>query len=269
MSELQTEEAGAELPQETANVEAGTAESGADLAAASGDDHEQSTNNGIDQEAVNKAINKKHFQMKEAERNAEASEKRAQELEARLQKLEQGDDPVIPPIVDPYDEDYEAKTKARDEAILGKAQFDFQQTAVADQASRTQQEQVRADQARVDGLVTEYTDRATKLGLDAKKVDDAGDKVVAYGISADLAQFILADEEGPLITTYLADNPLELDRLGKLSSMEAAVRINSIVREKAASLKPKITQAPEPAEVLSGRGAPEGKDPWLSGVKYS
>jgi len=93
MSELQTEEAGAELPLETANVEAGTAESGADLAAASGDDHEQSTNNGIDQEAVNKAINKKHFQMKEAERKAEASDKRAQELEVRLQKLEQGDDP--------------------------------------------------------------------------------------------------------------------------------------------------------------------------------
>lgn len=266
MSELQTEETGAELP---AEVDAGTVESGADLAAASGGDHEQSTSDSIDQDAVNKAINKKHFQMKEAERKAEASDKRAGELEARLQKLEQGDEPVIPPIVDQYDEDYEAKVKARDEAIQRKWQFDSQQKTAADQATRTQNEQVQAQQAKVDGLVSEYNDRSVKLGLDATKVESAGNRVVEYGISADLAQFILADPEGPLITTYLAENPLELDRLGKMTPMQAAVRVNSTIREKAAPLKPKVTQAPEPAEVLNGRGAPEGKEPWLQGVKYS
>ncbi len=269
MSELQTEETGADLNQGTAEVDAGTVESGADLAAASGGDHEQSTDDNFNKEAANKAINKKHWEAREAERKADAATKRADDAEARLQKLEQGDEPVIPPIVDQYDEDYEAKVKARDEAIQRKAQFDFQQKNVADQATRTQNEQVQAQQAKVDGLVTEYNDRSTKLGLDAKKVDDAGMRVVDYGISAELAQFILADEEGPLITTYLADNPLELDRLGKLSPMQAAVRVNSVIREKAASLKPKVTQAPEPAEVLNGRGAPEGKEPWLQGVKYS
>lgn len=265
MSELQTEEVVAETP---ANTEAGTVESGAELATASVEGHETKTD-GIDQEAVNKAINKKHFQMKEAERNAEASDKRANELEARLQKLEQGEDPVIPPPVDPYADDYEEKTRQRDEAITRKAKFDSQQQFAADQVTRTQNEQMQANQTRVDGLLTEYYDRTVKLGLDPNKVEAASNRVVDYGISADLANFILADEEGPLITQYLADNPMELDGLARMTPMQAAVRVNSIVREKAASLKPQISQAPEPTEVLNGRGAPEGTDPWLSGGTYS
>lgn len=265
MSELPTEEAGAEL---LAEANPGTVESGAELATASVEGHETKTD-GIDQEAVNKAINKKHFQMKEAERNAEASDKRANELEARLQKLEQGEDPIIPAIPDPYSETYEADIKARDEAITRKAQFDSQQTFAADQATRTQNEQMQANQTRVDGLLTEYNDRSVKLGLDPNKVEAAGNRVVDYGISADLANFILADEEGPLITQYLADNPMELDGLARMTPMQAAVRVNSVVREKAASLKPQISQAPEPTEVLNGRGAPEGTDPWLAGGTYS
>jgi hypothetical protein len=265
MSELQTEEAGADLNQGTAEVDAGTVESGADLATA----EQETKTDGIDQEAVNKAINKKHFQMKEAERNAEASEERANKLEARLQKLEQGDDPVIPPPVDPYADDYEEKTRERDDAITRKAQFDSQQKFAADQVTRTQEDKVQADQTRIDGLVTEYNGRAVKLGLDASEVERAGETVVQYGISQDLATFILGDEEGPLITKYLAANPLELDALSRMSPMQAAIRVNAEIRTKAASLKPQISQAPEPTEVLSGRGAPEGSDPWLSGGTYS
>jgi len=267
MGELQTEEAGAELP---AEADAGTVENGAELATASGENHEQKTDDGFNPETAKKAIDKQHFKFRDEERKRLASDKRADEAEAELRGLKQVDDPVIPPPVDPYADDYEEMTRQRDDAITRKAQFDSQQKFAADQATRTQNEQMQADQTRIDGLVTEYNGRAVKLGLDASEVEHAGDTVVQYGISQDLAQFILGDEEGPLITKYLAANPLELDALSRMSPMQAAIRVNADIRTKAASLKPQISQAPDPTEVLSGRGAPaDGADPWLSGGTYS
>jgi hypothetical protein len=266
MSELPTAEAGAELP---AEANPGTVESGAELATASVEGHEQKPDDGFNQETAKQAINKKHFQYKEEERNRLTAEKERDELATRLQKLEQGDDPVIPPPVDPYADDYEEKTRQRDEAITRKAQFDSQQQFAADQITRTQNEQVQAAQSRSNELVKGFSDRCVKLGLDLDTVDSATNRVVNYGISKDLADFVLDHDEGPLIAQYLAQNLTELDALAGMTPMQAAARIDSVIKTKAASLKPKISQAPDPTDVLSGNGAPETKSHWLSAGTYS
>lgn len=268
MSELQTEATEA-IDSNIEPVEAeatGTEEVGAELAPASEEKHEEKQ--GVDQDAVNKAINKKHYQMKEAQREAEAARKEAEELKAKLQTLEVGQEPSVPPIPDPYDDDYEAKVKARDDAILRKAEFDAGQKIIADQKAAAQKQAEEAEAKRVDSMVSSYMGNATKLGLNAAEVEKAGDVLVNNGVSQDVALFLLDDAEGPLMTQYLANNPIELDELASMPPMKAAIHLNSVIREKSSSLKPQVTNAPEPAEVLGGNGAPEETRPNITGATF-
>lgn len=266
MSELQTDDVGT-----TENVEAisaGTVTDGSDLAPDTGANQEQKPEGAVDQESINKAINKKHFQYKEEERKRLAAEKEAEELKSRLQKLEMGSEPNVPPIPDPYDEDYETKVKARDEALMRKVEFDARQRIASEQQERTQKEAQEAEKKRIESLAQGFDNRATQLGLDVNAVRSAGDVVVNYGIGEELAIFLLEDKEGPLITTYLAENPLEIEELRQMSPLQAAIKINSEVRTKASARKPQVSAAPEPADILSGNGAPEDNRPLIRGAKF-
>ena len=264
MSELQTED-GATFSEEV--PETGTVTDGSELAPDTGENQEQKTE-GFNQEAANKAINKKHFQFKEAERQQKAAEDRANELEAKLQTMEQGSEPVVPAIPDPYSENYEAEVKAYGEAIQRKTQFDQRAQFAQEQQSRTQQEAQQAEDKRFDILLSEFTDRSTKLGLDKKDVDQASITVAQYGINPDLALFLLEDSEGPLITKYLAANTFELESLANMNPMQAAIQVNSAIRQRASSMKPQVSGAPDPADVLQGNGAPEQESPLLKGATF-
>ena len=60
---------------------------------------------------------------------------------------------------------------------------------------------------------------------------------------------------------HLAANPLELHELVTASPI-AAGRMLADVKAKAAALKPKTSDAPDPASALGGRGAPQkGRGP--------
>jgi hypothetical protein len=59
---------------------------------------------------------------------------------------------------------------------------------------------------------------------------------------------ILADEYGPLITKYLANNVLELERVMSMPLASAAVYLDRAVKQKAAALKPKVNTAPDPID---------------------
>jgi hypothetical protein len=266
MSELHTDSVES-VDDFTEATETGTGETGAELAPATGDNQEEKTSQDFNQESVNKAINKKHFQMKEAERRAEAAQKEAEELKARLQKLEQGPEPTIPSIPDPYSETYEQDMVAYSEAVAKKAEFDANQRFANEQKARQQQEAQEQQQKALQEKVTQYRTNAQSLGLDPDDVDRAGDAVVNYGISADVASFLLEDKDGPLITKYLADNPMEIERLSTMSPMMAAIAVNNDLRERASVYRPKTTSAPAPPETLSGGGVPSD-DPRLKGVIF-
>lgn len=265
--ELQTDGAGAESGQDLETVATGTVTDGAELAAATGENQEQKTE-GFNQEAANKAINKKHFQYKEEERQRKATEAENKRLQSELETLKQGEAPVVPDIPDPFSDNYEDQIKARDEALMRKAAYDKQQEFVANQQANAQKQTEEAEQKRFDGLVSGFNSNAVKLGLDAQEVERAGNTVAQYGISADVASYILEDSEGPLIAKFLAANPLEIESLNTLSPMQAAIKLNNEIRTKAASLKPQISNAPDPADILSGGGVPEGQSPLLSGATF-
>lgn len=264
--ELPTDESGIALdidPIEDNEANSETAEGGAELAPATDVEQEKPT------DGAQKAINKQHAKYREEERKRIAAEGEAKELKEKLEAIEATRaDVTIPPIPDPYEDDFEEKVKARDEAITRKATQDAQHQNVLDQQSASAEAANKAEQERVQSVISTYDQRIVKLGLDQAEVRAAGDKVIDHGITGDLAMYIMQQEDGPLITKYLADNPIQVDELRHMTPMEAAVKINSDIKLAASAMKPQASNAPDPAETLSGRGAGEKESEFTKGATF-
>lgn len=207
-----------------------------------------------DPSGYTKAINRKHFEMEEQRRRADAAETELQ----TLRNAQQPSRPEIPAIPDPYDENFTDLLETRDKAINEAAQFDAnqaQQQAAQQREAYAAQHQQRTE---LNESIQTYAGRAEKLGVSAAELEVAGNTVAAYGLPDVLAQHILADEQGPLITSYLAKNPNELEALRKLPLMQAGVHISTVIRDKVKAGQG-ISNTPEPVDGLGGGGAPPGK----------
>lgn len=205
------------------------------------------------QEIFNKAIGKKTFEMREAERKLEAERAERMRMEAELAKFKA---PVVevPPMPDPYSDNYEEKVRQRDEAIALRAAYNAQQEQYKQaQAYQQQQEAIRRQQ-ELEESVTAYKANAVKLGVKQEELAQAAQTVANYGINEDLALAIIGDEHGALITTYLANNMTDLDKVVRMSPIQAAMYIANEIKPKAIARKPKISSAPEPAEKITGNG---------------
>ena len=258
MSELQPDEVILEDENQSE-----TADGGAELAPATGENQDKT------EDGVQKAINKQHAKYREEERLKIAAQNEAKELKEKLAAFEaEKGDITIPVLPDPYDEDYEAKITARDEAITRKATQDAQQKNVIEQQNANQEAANKADQEHIQSLINDYDKRIVTLGLDVNTVKSAGNKVIEYGISGDLAEFIMQQDDGPLITQYLAENPIQVDELRNMPIAMAAIKINSDIKQAASAMKPQASNAPAPAETLSGRGAGEQKNPLIAGATF-
>lgn len=206
-----------------------------------------------EQQAIfDKVIGEKTFKAREAERKAEAAEAKLRELEAQLPKENR---PSVPPIPDPYDPDFDSKVAARDEAIKAAAAFDAKQELVKSQQQALQRQRLEAEQAELLRTATAYKERSDKLGIAPADLQTAANALSTFGISEDLTKFLLKDEQGPLMTMFLARNPVALERMAGLSPIEMGHYIASEVKPKLAAVKTR-TQAPAPADVLDGGGSP-------------
>lgn len=251
------------IENEEITEETETAEGGAELAPAQEEEPAK-----ID-DGAQKAINKQHAKYREEERKRIEVEKEAAELREKLAKFEADKgDVTIPSIPDPYDDDYEEQLRLRDEAIMRKARQDAQQESVLAQQRTNEEAAKKAEEERIRTLTSGYDKQITALGLNPDDIRNAGNKVVDYGISVDVAEFILQQENGPLITKYLADNPIVLDDLRNMTPIQAAFKIDSEISAAASTLKPQASKAPDPAETLSGRGAGELDSPFIGGATF-
>ena len=171
----------------------------------------------------------------------------------------------IPELPDPYDDDFETKMAARDEAITSAANFD----AKARQADLVKEADAKAQEVkRQEVLVNSvkvYTDRAKDLGVTTQELEVAGSALVQAGINDELSTYILSDDKGPLITKHLAENPAAIDAMRAMTTMQAAVYIATQVKPNV-SVKPKQS-APSPADTLSG-GAPQSGNGWPEGATF-
>jgi len=273
MSELNTDTPSADtelITQNPAQVEPGTTESGPELATGEGADPDK-----INQDAVQDRINKVTQKRYEAERATKAANKERDDLQTKLDAIEANKPaPTVSEMPDRFDmtdEEFNAALLKRDNErqVLADHNADQKARQTASQAAIDKQNEAR--QEAVNKTSDEYIKRADKFGISRDNLTKASNLVVGYGLSNDVANHIAGHENGPLIVTYLATNPEELSNLADMNPMQAAVHVSNVLSEKAAVMKPKTSNAPDPVVPLGGNGVdPDmGKYPNLKGVKYS
>jgi len=270
MSELQNDSVESDL-NESAEIE--NQENGADLATASESEHEQQPKvdeEAAKQEAIQKTINKKHFEAKDAERKLEAANKQIADFQAQQREQMAAQVGNIPPMPDPFDDDFDEKVKQRDDALIAQANFNTQNQTFQQQQKFNQQQAQQLKQEQLQTQIQTYNARTKELGISTDELQAAGNTVAQYGISDDLTMAILADSDGPLITKYLAANTQELINLSSMNPLQAAMHIERNVREKAALLKPKTSNTAAPTTDFKGAGADTdaGKFPLTKGAKF-
>jgi hypothetical protein len=204
------------------------------------------------QKTVDNAIGRQHAKFREQQQRADVLEAELQRVRAQVPQQQR---PDIPDAPDPLDDNFDQQLGVRDEAIRERAAFDVrqevtiaQQTAAANQAQATQQ-------ADLNQSAQTYGKRAQDLGLDAAELQVAAQTVAAYGVSDELVVHILNDEQGPLITRYLAGNLVELEALSGMAPMQAAVHLATKIVPKMTAV-PTNSGAPPPSDGLAGGGVP-------------
>jgi hypothetical protein len=250
-----TEATETEDQDETENSESNDDES--DLATDSDTEHEEKPETSQN-ENVQKVINRKHAEKMEAERRADAAEARLKEFESKQQQYE----PELPELSDFPDSDevadYNQKLRAR-------IKWETEQSYNQQEGRRRQQEAANTKQAEFSKKGEAYTERAKSLGVSNSELQAAGQTVASYNLSEDIIMGILDDKEGALITTYLANNPLDIENLKALSPYKAALYMETTIRPKLKARKPKTTNAPKPAMRVEGKAT----DPERGKYKYS
>lgn len=216
----------------------------------------------VQQEAYDRGVAEKVKKLREKELEAEQLKQRLESLERQMPKQER---PNVPKEPDPYalsDQEYQQQLRMRDEAIARQAAFDAQQRFQHEEAQRLQQQQLMKQQEALNEKVSTYSQRAVQLGITNEELQVAGNTVASFGISDDVVNYILDDDLGPAITKYLSQNVTELDTIRNMTPVQAAARIATHVREKAAALKPKVNAAPDPVNQPAKAGvAPKARGP--------
>jgi len=194
----------------------------------------------------------KAFEARKAKRKAEELEQRLKELESKNTVV---DDVTIPPRPDSWDDDYEEKLRKREEAIERKAQASAHAAQRREADALAQRDRERKELERSQALQSQFLENSKKLGVSQEALDKAQNAIVDYGVSPQLATHLLEDSDGPLMTQYLAANPVDLYDIVNADPIKAGVMLAGI-KQKAASLKPKTSNAPKPATRVEGMGAP-------------
>ena len=212
----------------------------------------------------NKVIAQKAFESREHKREAESLR---QELAAIKEKEAILLEPMILPVPDQYDDNYAEQMEARDKSIQEKAQYDASQRVRAEQAEYQRQQQNQEQINQVNERGNKYKENSIKLGVDQAQLGEAANIVANYGIRQDVAMELLSEEQGPLITMYLAQNPQALDAINTANAISLG-NVWSDIKTKASSLQTKTTSTPDPVETQKGSGVgPKNRGP--AGATYT
>lgn len=218
---------------------------------------------------TNEAFNKQYGEKKQLERDL-ASQK------AELEKLQQAERDRqaaivgnIPPMPDSFDDDYEAKVRARDEAIAAQASFNTQNQVYLQQQETNRQREAQAKQNELAQLASKFTANAKELGATDEEFNSVITTLNNAGMPSDLGQVIMSDPDGYLIAKHLMANPIEAHEVITANPYIVGAKLVEI-KSKASALKPKTSNAPQPATNLSGNGIdPElGQYKNINGAKF-
>lgn len=229
-------------------------------------DGEQQEAKPINQEAVEKRINKITFEKNEERRKRELIEQQLNEIQAKLDTRQAASENIeIPELPDVYDDDFDTKLKAREEALARAAAAKERNAILKEQQQKAQMDEAKAQNAKIAEQVDAMYSSAKELGINKEELEQA-DKTVSQFISdPSLAKFILAQKDSALIVKYLSSSAVELEKLRNMDSLNASVRIATKIASEASKLKPGVTRTPDPLDIPSGK-ATSSTNPYLKGV---
>ena len=216
-----------------------------------------------------KDVNVQHKKFRDEERGRIKEKDRANTAEAELATLKaKAAEVVVPPVPDRYSETYDADMVARDDAI--KAQTEQQSVGKRQEEQRTANQEAAAtkEESAMQERVAGFDSNMVTLGLNPGAEKAAADKVIEYGINEIFENIILEDPDGPLFVKYLADNPLELGEMNRMTPLQLVNHMNGALRAKASLLKPQTSNAPNPPITPRGGGVPETQESWEKGAVY-
>lgn len=217
----------------------------------------------------NEAFNKQYGEKKQLERELEAQRKRVEELEKSDRDRQAAQVGNIPSMPDAFDDDFDAKVKARDEAIIAQANHNASNQVYLQQQQQSQQQAAQVKQQAQAKLEQDFLSNARGTGANDNEITSVVNTLVQSGVTGDLGGAIMADKDGFYVAKYLAENPIEAHELTTMNPILAGAKYAE-VKSKASALKPKTSNAPKPASNLHGNGVdPEaGRYKHLKGTKY-
>ena len=187
------------------------------------------------QDAVQKRINK-------ITADKYAEKRRADDLQAKVNELEQSKPPL--PNDMPKEEDFDYDTDKYNQAMI---QYEVRKQLEANQQATNQQ----AVELKSQEVTNGFFDKAAKYAADHPGYDEAVKKLPIF--QQDTLQAIYSQEKGPQVAHYLAEHLDIADSIANATPINAAVIIGQISMGLTADNKPvKPTTAPEPVETLSG-----------------
>ena len=226
------------------------------------------------EDGVQKKINKMHREKMEgiekAEAKAAAETAKREEIEAKLLEYQKVEIPELPPRPDFLDEDYDVKIEEYESILIQRTQEASRQDQLTQINAEKQQEVYKAHLERIGTLAKGYNTRIDDLQLDSATMVDSQQVIKPYfDGKSELAEFILADPDGPLNVLYLSQNEAELKKVGAMTQTNAAVYIATKIAPEAQKLKPKTTNAPDPAYKPKGRESAKDEHPALKGATFT
>ena len=258
--------------EEDVSVEA-TDESGEEVeveeAPAAAPEEEKVTFDERQQEILDKAISSKVAQTYKERQRAEEAERKYQEL---LDKQPKPEEPKIPEMPNPDEyygdpEGYRAQVEQREQAIRQRTEFEVQNRLARDQQEHQARQRAYEQQQKQQEVLGTYSNKAKEFGIDADQMNQDANIVVQAGISPELSEYLLNEEQGPLLTNYLAKNLMELDNVRQMSPVQAAVYIATEVRPKLKGVN-KSTKAPPPANIVDGGAVPSKTPDSIKGATF-
>ena len=189
------------------------------------------------------------FKAREARREAEQLR---QELAALKNQVPEQVQPVIPVLSDyPEPEELAEYTRKIQEA----ARYEERQ------AFMYKQQQDAAYQGQLDAQKREketrqaFVDNSTKQGVKLEDLQTAANLVDSYGLNPQIVEAMLSDKDGGLMLLQLSTDPQAIQALNSANVLTLGT-IYADIKAKSAALKPRTSNAPPPAELLSGNGIP-------------
>lgn len=221
----------------------------------------------INQEAVEKRINKLTFEKYEERRKREELEERLRQIEEEAEKQRASQSDIqIPEVPDIYDDDYDTKLKAREEALAKAAAEKAKKDFLKEQQQKEFHAKAQAENSRINKQVDEMYANASKYGISREELDDADRTVSQFLNNQDLAKFILAQKDSALIVKYLASSPIEMEKIRGMDALNASVHIATKIIPETDKLKPGVTKTPDPIDIPEKSGSP--RDKFLEGVTF-